>query len=454
MEIDSNVQRARAAQVGFLMRSYREAFIREDGGRGLTQEELLQRMASVNSEYGERYSHATVSRWESGLTRPTVNRLRTFGKAINLSPEETDGLIVLAALSTGPNGSEPSGGNGRQQDYEESEPHAGEAPADVWASAPATQDQSTFVSGVVNFVLVKSLVIGASVVGCGYAMALLGWNPDWMPTAYMFVVVVIVMAQGFMLPTRDSNLSEFFFVSLFFLLTTPLLQFERLHLDHYGFYRIDGIAGTHVPYMLALLVNLMLATAAAVASKLLWKWHYSENQTQTQSSAIRRAAWTNLLPVAAVYVVVVVLSNVSVAIQIAVSLATLAALFTVMTALRDPSIRPSERDRQFLLSTLVTIGIVATTLGLAVVIAMYVSQGVPMVLPDHNLLSTWELDFQKIGLTREEAIAALNLGYLWHAICVFTYMVVIVGGNTLVAIYRMPVVAQRDGNAASVGSRA
>ena len=59
------MQRARAVQVGLLMRSYRESFSPEGGRRGLTQEALLERMGSVDSDYAERYSHATVSRWEA-----------------------------------------------------------------------------------------------------------------------------------------------------------------------------------------------------------------------------------------------------------------------------------------------------------------------------------------------------------------------------------------------------
>ena len=54
------------------MRSYRESFSTEGGRRGLTQEALLERMGSGDSDYAERYSHATVSRWESGGTRPTL----------------------------------------------------------------------------------------------------------------------------------------------------------------------------------------------------------------------------------------------------------------------------------------------------------------------------------------------------------------------------------------------
>ena len=84
MTTERNEQRSRAAQAGFVMRAYRESFVRKDGRRGLTQEELLRRMTEVDPDYEERFSHATVSRWESGATRPSASRLLVFGKALDL----------------------------------------------------------------------------------------------------------------------------------------------------------------------------------------------------------------------------------------------------------------------------------------------------------------------------------------------------------------------------------
>ena len=83
------------------MRAYRESFLREDGRRGLTQEEVLRRMGEVDVEYAERFSHATVSRWESGGTRPTMARLQVFGKALNLSPSDVAGLMLMAGVALG-----------------------------------------------------------------------------------------------------------------------------------------------------------------------------------------------------------------------------------------------------------------------------------------------------------------------------------------------------------------
>ena len=91
--------RARAAQVGRLMRWYRDSFCLGGDRRGLTQEALLERMGAVDRNYRRRYSHATVSRWESGGTRPTLQRLNVFGKALNLSQAEIAGLMLLAGLA-------------------------------------------------------------------------------------------------------------------------------------------------------------------------------------------------------------------------------------------------------------------------------------------------------------------------------------------------------------------
>ena len=87
--------------MGFVMRAYRESFPRERGGRGISQDELLRRMADADPGYARRTNHVTVSRWESGLTHPTAQRLEIFGRALNLSETEIDGLILMAGLDPG-----------------------------------------------------------------------------------------------------------------------------------------------------------------------------------------------------------------------------------------------------------------------------------------------------------------------------------------------------------------
>ena len=50
---------------------------------------------------------------------------------------------------------------------------------------------------------------------------------------------------------------------MYFLLTTPLIQFAPIGMDIYDFHVIGNFAGTEMPWMLALLVNLGLASPRA-----------------------------------------------------------------------------------------------------------------------------------------------------------------------------------------------
>ena len=88
----------RVNQLGFLMRAHRHAFVAQDGTQGISLEELLRRMAEADPEYAERYSHSTASRWESGSTQPDPQRLKVFGKALQLTPNEVEGLLRLASI--------------------------------------------------------------------------------------------------------------------------------------------------------------------------------------------------------------------------------------------------------------------------------------------------------------------------------------------------------------------
>ena len=419
------------------MRSYRESFPPGGGRRGLTQEALLERMGAVDGDYAERYSHATVSRWESGGTRPTLQRLKIFGKALALSRTEVAGLILLAGLATDSRaalgqvtGSDGDGaiGHAATPDPRSATDVAAGAEASVTASTPS------ILRAAARFGFLRVLPLGLCIVG-GYVVSFYGWNNSWMPTAYVAFAIGIVLVQGFLVPDRGVPFREFFWVSLFFLLTSPLLQFASTRVDHYNFHAIGNLAGTQMPYMLALLLNLVIAAAAGLMFQLLWKRQYSGDSDG--SSALRRAASVALPPVISVYAVVVVITNISVSIQLAVLMPVLAAVFTALLVLRDPVLNPSERDRLFLLSTASVLTMISATLWIVTMMAIYLSPDLPRVLPDHNLLRSWEIDFAELGLSREEALDGLNLGYMWHAIWVFAFMFFVIAGRLIVSIYRI-----------------
>ncbi len=402
----------------------------------MTQEALLEPMGAADSDYAERYSHATVSRWESGSTRPTLQRLKVFGKALDLSRTEVAGLILLAglapdfraAVSNVTGSGDEVGGNGAAPDLTTAPDVADDS------EASATDSAMSVLRAAVGFGLLRTLPLGLCIAG-GYALSVFGWNNAWMPTAYVAFATGIVLAQGFLLPERRAPLREFFWVSVFFVLTTPLLQFALIRTDHYGFYTIGNLVGTQMPYMLALLVNLVIASAAGLMFQLLWRRQYAGNRGD--SCALRRAASVALPPLILVYAVVVVITNISVSIQLAILLPVLGAVFTALLVLRDPAFKPSERDRLFLLSTASVLAMISTALGVVAILSIYLSPDLPSVLPDHNQLRSWEIDFAGLGFTTEEALDRLNVGYLWHAIWLLAYMFFVVGGRLMVSIYRL-----------------
>ena len=429
------------------MRSYRESFALGSGRRGLSQQELLRRMRAVDDGYAGRFSHTTVSRWESGGTRPNVERLRVFGIALNLSETEVAGLVLLAGLAP---------------DFEAATQAlaSGSAPVRQVESSgvesdgvePGTVESGRFdreilpagyrwvralVRGPVaeaRFLFLRVLLLGLAFTAFGYLLSLPGWDGSLHTVPFAGFAMALVLGQGFLFPERQAGLREFFWVSVFFVLTTPLIQFAPLGLDHYNFHVIDGLAGTWVPSLLALQVNLALASGAGFIFHLLQRRHYRSGET---AGALGRALWVVLPPSVMVFAVVAVITNSSVTIQLAFLMPVISTVFTALLVLRDPDVTFSERDRRVLFPVVVATAMLCGTLGLAVIVAIYVSPNLPMVLPDHSLLGSWEIDFGELGITREQALDRLNVGYMWHAMSLFAYMAFVVGGSLIVAVYRM-----------------
>ena len=431
------------------MRSYRESFALGTGRRGLSQAELLRRMGAVDDVYETRYSHGTVSRWESGSTRPSVDRLRVFGMALNLSETEVAGLILLAGLAPDFPGAALALSSGSDPVRRPESP--GVVPGVVLDGVElGDPDRDSLLAGSVGgrrrrglmpslsaevrLFFLRVLLLGVALTACGYVLSLAGWDGSLHTVPFAGFAVALVLGQGFLFPERQAGLREFFWVSIFFVLTTPLFQFAPLGLDHYNFHVLDAIRGTWIPCLLALLVNLVLASGAGVLFHLLHRWQYVGGET---GGALRRALWVALPPLVVVYGVAVVITNASVSIQLAFLVPVIATVFTALLVLRDPEVTFSERDRRILFPVVAATAMLCGTLGLVVIVAIYVSPDLPMVLPDHNLLGSWEIDFGELGITRDEALDRLNVGYMWHAMSLFAYMAFVVGGSLIVAVYRM-----------------
>ena len=159
-----------------------------------------------------------------------------------------------------------------------------------------------------------------------------------------------------------------------------------------------------------------------------------------REEAPQRAAWVALLPLVFVYCCVMVISNVGSWLHLTVVLPVLGVVFITLLVLRDPVITPRERDLRFLLWAVVTAIIVLSALGGAAILTLYMAPS-SLPEPDHNLLYSWDIDFAALGYTQDELTERLHLGFIWVALSNFVYVVVVIGGNLIVAIYR-----RGDGN--------
>ncbi|MCY4415634.1 MAG: helix-turn-helix transcriptional regulator [Chloroflexi bacterium] len=436
MGSDREPQRARSAQVGFVMRAYREAFLEEDGRRGISQAELLRRMSAVDGSFAQRFSHATVTRWEAGTTRPTVERLRIFGKALNLSDDEVLGLIALAGLEQEP---EPIGAHETglestpvSEELPESETHLSATETDVVVNEV---DSPAWWSTALRFLSFRFLLPAACIGIGGFALNMLGWNNDWMPLAYVMMASLLVLAQAFVWTERRQNLRDLYWASMFILLVSPAFRFAPLGLDQFGFYRISGLFGSHMPYLLMLLVGVVLAGLSALSFQLLWMWQSSG--ARAERGPLARAVWTVIPPTLLSYAVAVVLSGSIVWIQSTVAMPFLAATLITLLAIQNRQTDPDQGQRRFLLQASFTIVIISSILGAAAIVLVHGAPDLPMALPDHTLFASWEIDFELLGYTQEQVYEGLDVGYVWHSMCTYVYMVMVVGGSLLVAVFRL-----------------
>ena len=424
---DTVARRLRAKQVGMLMQAYRRAYQLEGRTSRLSQEGLLRLMGQVDGKYSDRYDHSTVARWESGATRPTRERLEVFGKALSLSPAEVEGMLTLAGLL------EQKDSLSQVHEIAESVPNA-EARQSQGDQPIEAVYGSSYSGEVIRYFLTRFALPGLAVAGTGFLLASLGWNAAWMMMLYLIVATGLVVAQAFLRLRRSNDLRELFFVTVFFLLSANLLQVPIIRMDPFGFYAFADFANTPIPYLLGVVVNLMLALVAGLMFDFLWRWQYlSERRPKNPS---RRAALVAYPPLMCVYAFSVVFCSAGAWIFFLLVFAIAGATFTALLVMRDREVKFNEWERRLLLQAAVALILVLTTFGGAAIFTLYWEPSL-MVLPDHTLLRSWEIDFNSLGYPPDELVERYRIGAVWSCLATLVFMVIVLGGRLIASIYRL-----------------
>ena len=453
--MDRQSRELRAKQVGMLMRSYRLAHPVEGNGSRLSQTGLIELMAEEDRTYCDRYDHSTVSRWERGVTMPTPAQLEVFGQALGLASAEVDGLKTLAGL-TG-EGAATSG----SQALEEANIALGDSPApgaeqaDFNRPTPIGADFSSFgTRSALQYFFTHFLLPASCVAVAGYILATYGWSGPIVVGLYVVLAVGAISTRSYLRIRRYGSLQELLYITVFFLLSIPLLHGPLLNIDPYGLFSIDSFTGTTIPFTLSIIVNLLVGMSSALLFALLSKWQSSKSAPGTRP--VSRAAWIVVPSLGFVYICLLPFSNVGFWILGLCEFGITAGALVALMVLSDGSVRIDEWDRKFLLYITVTITIILAGLGVVANLFTFMEPSL-LAISGETMLYSLETDFDALGYPAEEMVERYRHAVLITSFILLTYMVVVIGGKLIVTIYRLggggsPGEATPSGMAPATGS--
>ena len=412
-----------------LMQAYRHAYATDGKKSKLSQEGLLKLMGQVDPIYLERYNHSTVARWESGATRPTKERLEAFGKALDLSVAEVQGMIWLAGFRD--NAEEPDLAESASLDL------ASTPESSAVKDGPATgavDGFPTHTSRLARYILTKFALPGLVVAAIGYILARLGWNAGWIMALYVSMAVVLVMVQGFLSVRRSHELREIYFLTVFLLISGNLLQAPATRMDPYGFYAMGEFANTPIPYLIATLLNMVLALIAGLMFDYLWRWQYQSGRGF--KNIYHRAAWTAFPPLLFVYGFILFFSCLGMLIYLMLVFSIMGGTFMAILALRDKETMFRNWERKLLMQAAMGVILLLTAIGAGSILVAYLEPS-PLAIPDHTLVRSWEIDFDALGYSPDELLERHRVGAVWSSMGTLLYMAIVLGGSLMATIYRL-----------------
>ncbi len=419
-------------RLGGLLRFYRTDF---GGGRGLSQNGLLALMAERKAEYAA-LDRSAISRWENGARRPPRDFLADFAQSLRLSRAELDALMNLAgyAESAAAERAETlSGVRGIAAKTDGIDRKTDDIRRGVrFLVDSAAAEPPMDAAALAKDALRRAAPPGIYAAAVGWVLNALGQNGTWALMAYVAVALAIVVGQGVLRRRRADDAGELFFVSVFFALGAPLLQTAVTGLDTYGFFALWDWADTSIPLLMALMANLALALAASVAFGALRSRRYGRDGA---GGAFARAAWTTLPPCLFVYANILLFANVGAWIFFLITLGVIFGAFTAILAFGDRRVALSDWEAKMALVAAVAVIILLCAVGAAGTLVTYIDPS-PIAIPDHNLLWSWEINWERLGYPQSEWIERARLGFLWMAVSAIAYLATALGGYLVVSIRR------------------
>ena len=451
--MNSEPSQAKMRQLGILIRGYRDA-------AGLTQEALSELLRQDVTYSGSR-DRSQISNYERGRHLPSEQFLRAFIEAVKprleaqgvaLEESEAKHLLFIAGYASPSDAdlSELRTSVGAVRDVQE-RLHAGVE--DVRAGQQRLQggllvlseqvSNNVSINERVKDTLLKMVPPALYVAMIGYAIDALGLIRTWVLLSYLAVGIGIVASTVLMRRFRSDEhdrMSDLFFVSIFFLLSTPLLQGAFTRMDHYGFHTLPQFTGTIIPFALTMITNLVLSLASAFIFGVLRNWLSGD---QNRLSPLSRAVWATLPPIAFLYTNVLLFGNPGMWVFYLATFGAFSGAFIAVVAIRDPELRLDERDGWMMKAAFTVIVIIATLW----TVGTFVSYAQPSTVAsgDHNTLWSSDPDlapldlpspehFDALGYPGEQYWERVRFGMLWMSVATILYLTIVLGFNIMSAV--------------------
>ena len=293
---------------------------------------------------------------------------------------------------------------------------------------------------VTRYVLTRFAFPGLVVAGTGYLLARLGWNAGWVMSLYVILAVLLVVFQGFLRMRRSHELREVYFTTVFFLISGNLLQASRSAWTRTGFtpwFCTPGnLANTPMPYLLAMLVNMILVLVAGLMFDVLWRWQYSSGRGFR--NGFHRAAWSTFSPLILVYIFALLFCCMGRWISPLLVFSVMGGIFMTVLVMRDPEMTLNGLEKRVLLLAAFGVILLLTAIGGASILVLYMESS-PLAIPDHTILRSWEIDFQALGYSPDELLERYRVAAVLSSMSTLVYMLLVLGGILLTTIYRLEV---------------